>query len=237
LPAERQQVPSILNGTIRRSFFLGRVFILGGLGYVVVLSTVTELDSGPSALTAVGVFLPIFAALGAMGGLMVFTGDRVKGVYEYLIAYGFSPLRLFLNILLACLVLVTVVLAISLSFSITLHLVLGGSISAMQAELLGLYAVPMSYASASLASIVGMYWASLSSPRQALNSPIGLMPIVGLAPPLLTLVLVGVVAATYGPSAILLVTSAAVLLVTAAALLLLSQVPRRLSVERFLSPI
>jgi hypothetical protein len=216
---------------------LGRIFILGGLAYVVILSTITDLASGSSALEALAVYLPIFAVLGAMGGLSVFVSDRVKGVFEYLIAYGMSPRRVFINFLIACMVLVTIVLVISLAYGIGLYLARGESISAMQAELLGLYSVPMSYGTAALASTVGMFWASLSSPRQGMNSPIGFMPLIGIAPTVLTLVAVGVVSATYGPGSILLVTSVAVILVAAASLLLLSQVPRLLSPERFLSPV
>jgi hypothetical protein len=235
-PAEPQHYPSILRGTIRRAFYLGRIFIVGGLVYVCILSTITVLISGPSALESLAVYLPIFAVLGAMGGLTVFVGDRVKGVYEYLIAYGFSPMRLFVNILVACMILVTLVLGIGLAYGLGLYLARGESISAVQVELLGLYSIPMSYACAALATTVGMFWASLSSPRQGMNSPIGLMPLIGIAPSVLTLVAVDAAEITYGPGALFWVTSVAVLLVGGVALVLLMEVPRLLSVERFLSP-
>jgi hypothetical protein len=236
-PTEPQRQPSILRDTIRRSLRLGRIFIIGGLAYVFILSTISVFLSGSGAIESLAVYLPIFAVLGAMGGLTVFAGDRVKGVYEYLIAYGFSPMRLFVNILVACLILVTMVLGIGLGYGLGLYLGRGESISAMQVELLGLYSVPMSYACAALAATVGMFWTTLSTPRQGMNSPIGLMPLVGIAPSVLTLVAVGVAEVKYGPGALLWVTSVAVILVAVVALGLLSQVPRLLSVERFLSPI
>jgi hypothetical protein len=236
-PAGPERFPSILRFTIRRSFILGRIFIIGGLVYVFVLSTITDLVSGPSAIEALAVYLPIFAVLGALGGLTVFAGDRVKGVYEYLIAYGMSPKRLFVNALVASMILVTIVLGVALAYGLGLYLARGESVSAIQAELLGLYSVPMSYACAALTSTVGMFWVSLSSPRQGISSPIGIMPLIGIAPSVLTLVAVGVVSATYGPGDILWVTSIAVTIVAVVALLLLSMVPRLLSAERFLSPV
>jgi hypothetical protein len=236
-PAESQQYSSILRGTVRRSFRLGRIFIIGGLLYVFLLATITDLASGSSAIQALATYLPIFAVLGAMGGLTVFVGDRVKGVYEYLFAYGFSPMRLFVNTLVACMILVTMVLGIGLGYGLGLYLARGESISGMQVELLGLYSIPMSYACAALATTVGMFWASLSTPRQGMNSPIGLMPLIGIAPSVLTLIAVGVIDATYGPGALFWVTSVAVILVGGVALVLLSQVSRLLSVERFLSPL
>lgn len=194
-----QALPSILDSTIRRSFVLGRIALIGALAYAVILSTITDLESGPSAVEGMAIIFPIFAVVGSMGGLMVFSGDRVKGVYEYLIAYGISPRRLFVNVLVACLVLVTTVLGISLAFGLGLYLARGYSISALQAEAVGLYSIPMSYASAAFAATVGMYWVSLSSPRQGMNSPIGLMPFIGIAPSLATLAAAVVVGASYGP--------------------------------------
>jgi hypothetical protein len=236
-PPEPHHFPSLFRSTVRRSFGLGRLFILGGVGYIVVLSTITVLTAGTSAATSLAVYLPIFAVLGAMGGLMVFTGDRVKGVYEYLISYGMSPTNLFVNILVACVALVTIMLGISLAYGLGLYFEQGYSLSTLDVELLGLYSIPMSYASTALAATVGMFWVSLSSPRQGMNSPIGLMPIVGIAPSILTLVAVGAIGARYGAGSILWVTGLAVIVVAAVALTLLGLVPRLLSVDRFLSPV
>jgi hypothetical protein len=49
------------------------------------------------------------------------------------------------------------------------------------------YTLPMSYASQAFAATVGMYWSALSSPRQGLNSPIGLAPFIGILPTVATL--------------------------------------------------
>lgn len=215
---------------------MGRVPFIGALAYAVILSTITDLESGPSAVEGMAIFFPIFAVAGSLGGLIVFTGDRVKGVYEYLIAYGISPRQLFMNVLVACLVLVTTVLGVSLAVGLGLYFARGYSISTAQVEALGLYAVPMSYASGALAATVGMIWTSLSSPRQGINSPIGLIPFIGIAPSLVTLVAAVVVGASYGAGYILPVTSVGIGVVTVVVLVLMSQVPRLISVERFLSP-
>jgi hypothetical protein len=236
-PVGPPALPSILGSTIRRSFVLGRIGLIGALAYAAILSTVFDLESGPSAVEGIAILLPIFAVVGSMGGLIVFTGDRVKGVYEYLIAYGISPRRLFVNVLVASLVLVTTVLGVSLAFGLGLYLARGDSISVLQVEELGLYSVPMSYASAALAATVGMFWTSLSSPRQGMSSSIGLIPFIALAPSLVTLAAAGVVGASYGAGYILPVTTSAIGVVTVVVLVLMSQVPRLLTVERFLSPV
>jgi hypothetical protein len=84
--------------------------------------------------------------------------------------------------------------------------------------------------------MVGMYWTVLSSPREGMNSQIGLMPVVGIAPSIITLVVVGIVAASYGEGAILVVLGIALAIIIGLALTLLSQVGRLLRCERLLSP-
>jgi len=231
-----QGVPSLFGNTIRRSFVLGRIYLVFGIGYALLVAILTSFDSPTAFVSALSLFLPVFAVIGSMGGLAVFTGDRLRGVFEYLIAYGVSPRRLFVNVLAAGLVLVTLVLGSSLAFGLGLYLARGHTISFDLAAFLGLYAIPMSYASAAFAGTVGMFWTTLSSPRQGLNGPLGLMPIVGIAPAFLTLIGAAVVAAEYGASYLLVVTSLAVVILTAVVLLLLSQISRLLPLERLLSP-
>jgi hypothetical protein len=45
--------------------------------------------------------IPIVAVLGSIGGLITFTSDRTKRVFEYLLAYGVRLRNLFINGLLA----------------------------------------------------------------------------------------------------------------------------------------
>jgi hypothetical protein len=227
--------PSLLRTTFRRSFALGRLFIVVGVVYVLVLATALSFTASSSFASAYPIFLPIFAVLGSMGALMVFTNDRTKGVFEYLIAYGISPRRLFLNVLLVILLLETVVLVLLVGLGLGIFVASGHTISLGLVEALGVYSIPMSYASAAFAGTVGMFWTSLSSPRSGLNSPIGLVPFVGIAPSLLTLALVAVLAIE-GFTETYLVIGAAVGAVAAVVILLLSLLDRLMPRERLLSP-
>lgn len=231
----RQGVPPLMGVTIRRSLAMGRLFLVVGMIYVVILSIVLAFTSASSFGSAIPVLLPIFAVVGAMGGLMVFSSDRIKGVLEYLLAYGVSPLQLFLNIIVACLALASLLLAISVATGVVMLLVAGHSVSAVFVELLLTYTLPMSYASVALAATVGMCWTSLSAPRSGVNSPVGLIPIVGIAPPTLTLIVLGVVESTTNipPVAIL---ATAVLLIVAIVAVLLRWIRRLMPRERLLSP-
>lgn len=184
--------PSLLGITIRRSFTAGRVFFIIGILYVFFLSIGLSL-SGPSSFdSAFPIILPIFTAFGALGSLMVFSNDRIKGTFEYLLAYGVRPRRIFADVLVTSLVLVTVENGITLAIGLGIHLALGNGLSANLLLGLGLYAIPESYACAALMATVGVFWTALSSPRGGLNSPIGFIPLFGLLPQIVTLILAGV---------------------------------------------
>jgi hypothetical protein len=229
-----ERPPSLLSITIRRSIVVGRIYLIIGTGYLLVLGLVTGIASPTAFGSLITLFLPVFAVTGAMGGLMVFTNDRLKGVFEYLLAYGVSSRRLFTNVLAATVVLVSIVLGASLTVGLGVYLADGHTISANLAIDLAVYSIPMSYASAALAATVGMFWTSLSSPRTGMNSPVGLMPIIGIAPSLIT---VGCIqaAASVGVPALTVVT-VAVVLVAAAVLFLLRHIGRLMPLERLLSP-
>jgi hypothetical protein len=235
-PSPIKGPPSLLRTTFRRSLALGRIFIIVGIVYVLVLAVALSFTAASSFTSAYPIFLPIFAVLGSMGGLMVFSNDRTKGVFEYLIAYGISPRRLFINVLLVSLLLETVVLGLVLGIGLGIFVASGHAISLALVMALAVYSVPMSYASAAFAATVGMFWTSLSSPRSGLNSPIGLVPFVGIAPSILTLALVSFLAIE-GFTDIYLVIGVAVGAVVALVLLLLSLLDRLMPRERLLSPV
>lgn len=233
---DREEPPSLLGVTVRRAFVLGKFYLAGSVLYAVGLSVATSL-SGPTAFAvADSLFLPFFAAVGSVGGLVVFTGDRVKGVLEYLLAYGIRPRKLFENVVLASLLLSSLVIAVALAVGLGLFAARGHSLSSTDLAFLGLYAVPMSFASGAFTSMVGMYWTSLSSPRRGLSSPVGVMPFVGMIPSVLTLVGVVVVTLLYGEGLILVVTSGGVILLAAIVLYLFRSVDRRMPLEHLLSP-
>lgn len=230
---------SLLKITIRRSITTGRAALIYGTGVSVFLGIVLSLSSPTGFAAGFPIFLPIFATVGSMGGLTVFTGDRVKGVLEYLMAYGISPRRLFLNVLLASLVLVTVVLGIALGVGLSIFLLRGNGFSDTLAFLLVLYALPMSYASAAFASTVGMYWTALSSPRQGLNSPLGVIPFIGILPAMATLggvVALGIFVNDTAGASFIKATSVSLALVTVFVVVLLGRIGRLLRRERLLSP-
>jgi hypothetical protein len=181
--------PSLLGVTIRRSFSTGRFFLGYGTVVSLVLGAALAVSGGSAFPTTFPFLLPIFVVVGSMGGMVVFTNDRIKGVLEYLLAYGFSPRRLFVTFLVAVLALAGVVLAVAVGFGVSVYLATGHALTVELAELLGFYGVPMGLVSAAFGATVGMFWTSLSSPRSGMNSPIGLIPFVGILPSLVTLFL------------------------------------------------
>jgi hypothetical protein len=229
----------LLGVTIRRSTVLGRFFLVYGSGMAAFLGVVLVLVSGSSFASAFPLLVPIFASVGSMGGLAVFTSDRLKGTLEYFMAYGISPRSLFLNFLLASLVLVSIVLGVGVGVGVGLYLARGNAFTFGFALALGLYAVPMSYASTAFATTIGMYWTALSSPRASMNSPIGLAPFIGILPPLATLLLVaalGISGTTTSVTTFYGIGVAAMALVVVFVILLLAMINRFLRHERLLAP-
>lgn len=223
--------PSVLAFTVRRSISMGRIYIISGTIFSVFYGGILGLAPGAPFETIFPILVPIFAAIGGMGGMMVFTSDRLKGVYEYLVAYGITPRRLFANVLLASLVQVAIVDSISLTVGIGAYVVAGHQPTGKLLEAVALYTIPMSLATVAFASIVGMYWTSLSSPRSGTNSPIGILPIFGAAPPA-----AAVVAATAAPHDAVTILFGAVAILVVIVLVLLRSVDRLMPRERLLSP-
>jgi len=230
---------SLLRITIRRSITTGRASLIYGTAVSLFLAIILSLSSPNGFSAGFPIFLPIFATVGSMGGLAVFSSDRLKGVLEYLMAYGISPRRLFVDVLLASLVLVTIVLGIALGVGLSFFVLRGNNVSEVLVFLFLLYALPMSYASAAFASTVGMYWTALSSPRQGLNSPIGVIPFIGILPSIVTLgavIALGVSGNVSTGSSFIRVTSISLSLVTVFVVVLLGRIGRLLRRERLLSP-
>ena len=99
--------PSLFGVTVRRSFAVGRFFLGYGIAVSLFLGVVEALSGGTTYDSSFPFLLPIFGVVGSMGALVVFTNDRVKGVLEYLLAYGLSPRAIFANVLAAALVMVS----------------------------------------------------------------------------------------------------------------------------------
>ena len=229
---------SLLSVTVRRASITGRFFLVYGTAISVLLGVLLAHFSGPSFSSSFPLFVPIFGVVGSMGGLVVFTSDRTKGVLEYLIAYGYSPRRLFANVLLTTLVLVSIVVVIGVSVSLGVYFAEGHTVTSNLAIGMGVYAVPMTYVCAAFASTVGVYWTALSSPRMGINSPVGLIPFIGILPALATIFVI-VAMTLSGPlstGTLLLVLGSAMGLVTIVVIVLLVSMGRLLRRERLLSP-
>ncbi len=231
-PLPENEPPSLLRITIRRALVSGRMYLAIGIAVSTLFGVSLGLAGGSTGQGIVALLLPIYAIVGGMGGLMVFTNDRIKGVLEYLLAYGLSPRRLFLNVLTATVVLVAVVLAVSIGVTVAATAAGGGGVTEVLVLGIALYTVPMSIGAAALAVTIGMYWTSLSSPREGMSSPIGLVPIVGIAPPIIALI---AAEAAHGISPFL-VPAACVVGVLLLLAILLSGLDRWLARERLLSP-
>lgn len=228
-----RRLPSLLLVTLRRGAVAGRVYLIIGVAVSLVL-TLALLRTAHGGSEFVSVFpleIPLFASLGATGGLMLFLSDRSKGVLEYLISYGVQPRSLFVNNLLVTVALTTIVLGGSLAVGLIGFWAAGNAFSTdLENAILG-YTVPMAYASALFATIGGIIWSALSTPRAGMNTPVGLAPMLGIAPPVLVLV----VAEGVDRSAYYDVTVGAALGFLALVALLLVASSRLMDRERYLS--
>jgi len=230
--------PSLLGVTIRRSTVVGKFFLVYSTVMSGFFGVILAVVSASAFSTSFPVILPIFGVAGSMGALSVFSSDRVKGTLEYFLAYGITARRLFTNVLIAAVVLVSIIVAVAVGVGVGLYVARGHSLSEDLLVRLGLYAIPMTYASASFATIVCMYWTALSSPRTGMNSPIGIAPIIGILPPVGVLVVASVLEATGAVSSfgVDVVAVLAMVGVAVTSLLLLAVSGRLLRSERLLSP-
>lgn len=230
----RRKLPSLMLVTLRRGVIAGRFYLVMGVVISLILAVVF-LRTTRGTANFVAVFpleIPIFASLGAMGGLLLFVGDRSKGVLEYFISYGVRPRTLYVNSLLVTLALTTIVLGSALAVGLAGYVAAGNTISSdFENSLLG-YTIPMAYASALFASIGGIIWSALSTPRMGVNTPVGLAPTLGVAPPILVLI----VAEAVDKAAYYDVTVGASLGFLALVVVLVIASSRLMDRERYLSP-
>ncbi len=227
-----EPLPSLLRTTIRRSFIVGRVNLVVATGASLVWGTLLSLTSGGAFASLFPLLLPVLGTIGTAGPMLVFTNDRTKGVFEYLIAYGVPTHRIFVNVLAAALTMVGVVDGLTLAVALSLRAALGLAVPLAFTEALLGYSLPMSFGATALTTAAGMYWTSLSSPRTGMNSPLGLLPMLGIAPG--GLALVAAEGAGPGVRIYVLIGAVAVVVVLATVLLLLES--RLMPRERLLSP-
>jgi hypothetical protein len=223
--------------TVRRTIVIGRIYLGLGTGLALFLSLILLLSSarhgGTAFNTVFPLELPLFAVLGSTGGLMTFTSDRTKGVFEYLIAYGVPPRRLFVNGLIATAAMSTIILGLSLAVGLGAALADRVTLTTDLIKSLAYYTVPMSFAGALFIVTIGMIWSSISSPRTGINSPVGIAPLLGVAP----IVLVLIVAESAPSSEYYYITGGASVAIIAAVVVVLALSARLMGRERFLSPL
>jgi hypothetical protein len=226
--------PSLVGTTIRRTITIGRIYLALGTGLSLFLALILALAShGRAFAITYPLELPLFAVLGSTGGLMTFTSDRTKGVFEYLIAYGVRPRTLFVNGLISTATMSSIILGSSLAVGLGVAVARGIPLTTDFEKSLALYTVPMSFAAALFTATVGMIWASVSTPRTGINSPVGIAPMIGIAP----VVLVLIVAETVPTSEYYYVTAGAAGAIVLAVIGLLALSARLMGRERFLSPL
>ena len=178
---------SLMRTTVRLSLSFGRVYL--GMGILLPLITILPLSEtagtagaqAPMLGELPALIIPMFAILGSVGGLLVFTSDRSKGVYEYLIAYGVDTSTVFWSNIAATLVLVSIPLTAGVAEAVV-ALAFEGGVSAAFFELLVFYTVPLSLAAAAFMCAAGMVWSALTTQMAGVNSPAGIAPILGIAP-------------------------------------------------------
>ena len=229
-PTAAPPLPSLLGVTVRRTMVVGRVSLTIGCLGTAFYSAAFGL-AGSLFVSLGTVVLPVFAVSGGLGGIMVFSNDRSKGVLEYLVAYGLSPRRILLNVLVAGLVQVTIVLAVGVSAGVTAYLLSGHALNLALPRALLAYTFPMSYATVSLMTTVGVFWTSLSSPRAGMNSPLGVLPMIGVMPTAVTLVIALAI-----PSHATQIVLGAELIVVLVVVSLLARTDRLMPPDRLLSP-
>jgi hypothetical protein len=228
-------VPSMTATTIRRAIAIGWRYLAIGTGISIILAVILVVGTH-SHTTFDQTFpleLPLFCVMGSLGGLMTFTSDRTKGVFEYLIAYGVRPRSLFLDGLVSTAVMVVIILGLSLSVGVVAATATGIPLTETFVKSITLYTIPMAFAAGLFAATVGMIWSSVSSPRTGLNSPLGLAPMTGIAPTVLVLI----VAESAPSSDFYYITTGAAVAIVVVVVGLLALSARLMGRERFLSPL
>jgi len=228
-------VPWLAGTTIRRTAVVGWRYLVIGTAISLLLALILLFGAHRASafLTTFPLEVPLFAVLGSMGGLMTFTSDRTKGVFEYLIAYGIPSRTLFLNGLLSTAAMSAIILGLSLLVGLGAATARGVTLTEDLWKSIGLYTVPMSFAGALFTATVGMIWTSVSTPRTGINSPVGIAPMVGVAPTVLVLI----VAETVPSGEFYYVTVGAAAVIIAVVVALLAMSARIMGRERFLSPL
>lgn len=237
MSVDSRRLVSLLGANVRRGFVVGRIYVGLGIAISSILAIVLVEKKIDLFAVTYPLELPLFGSLGSMGGIMLFSSDRQKGVFEYLLAYDVQPWMLFLNGIVTTALLATAVLAGGLLVSLGAFVAAGGVVTSdLQSSIL-FYSIPMAYASALFATVCAMIWSSLATPRTGINSPAGLAPIFGVAPPILVLYAAESFAKAGSKTDYYNITAGASVAFLVVAIAMIAFASRRMSPERYLSPV
>ncbi len=188
--ASKQSSFTLIN--FKRSISYGKVYLILGIAFPVAIfvlfSFIGNVRTATYLISVIPMIIPVFAVVGSMGALMIFVSDKVKGVYEYLIAYGVNTFSIFWSIVISSIGLAGILLAVTIPVSFVAVNVIASTIPTIFIQLIFLYTIPLGIAVTMFMTMAGMIWSALTTRRAALNSPVGLAPIIGLAPMIVVLV-------------------------------------------------
>jgi len=179
-------VGALFYTNFRRALSFGRIYLVIGMFLPLLFAVQVSAAGGKAGASVLDqiypLILPVFVVLGSLGALMIFSSDKDKGVYEYLIAYGVDASTIFWSVIVATMGIVTLVLAVSLAVTIAALAATGGALSVGFGELILFYTIPLSYAATMFMSMAGMIWSQLTTRVAGVNSPAGVAPLLGIAP-------------------------------------------------------
>ncbi len=222
----------------KRSLSYGKVYLILGMAFpvaiLVLFSFIGNARSAVYLISVIPMIIPVFAVVGSMGALMIFVSDKVKGVYEYLIAYGVNTSSIFWSIVVSSIGLAGILLAITIPVSFIAVNAIASSIPTIYFQLIFFYTIPLGIAVTMFMTMAGMIWSSLTTRRAALNSPVGLAPIVGLAPMIVILV-TSEILSNQDPNILLYFVSGVSVVVIVIVFSLIAIAGKKMTRERFLS--
>lgn len=218
----------------KRALSYSKVYVATAIALSLLLTAEFTLFTRRSGMTLAAIYpliAPLSVVVGSVGGLWLFTSDKGKGVYEYLIASGVDVSTIYTSTLVSTVALATLVLGSSMAIMAAAFAVAGIHVTSGLLETLLLYTLPLSYSSPIFMSVAGMTWSTLTTRVTGVNSPVGVAPILGIAPVLSATVLSAIAGPRFSGYVAILV-SAAVIVLTAVTSVVAD---RKMARERFLS--
>ncbi len=219
----------------KRTVSFSRIYIVIGMILPIFYSGVLFFIPDASLKSSIGslypLLMPLFIIIGSIGPLWIFTSDKRKGVYEYLIASGIEVSSVFWSVLMITAGIVTMLLAFVLISILIIFTLAGVQITVIMVETIIFFTIPISYSSSILTSTAGMIWASLSKSMTGVNSPVGLAPLLGIIPILIAFLIPAII----GPKLSLYAGGIVSLAVLVTAIVVLMIANMKMDRERFLS--